>query len=113
MSQHKSLDDFLQQRIVCDTQGPLIYIGRLTQWDENGYWLAEAEVHDRSDGHSTKEMFLFDAYAAHRRGEDRMNRRTIYIDRHTVASISLLKDVTGESAAPSDFGLGTDIDALP
>lgn len=107
MSQPNSLDDFLQQRVVCDTQGPLIYIGRLTQWDQNGYWLAEAEVHDRSDGHSTKEMFLFDAYAAHRRGEDRMNRRSVFIDRGAVASISRLVDVTG------DIAPGMDPDALP
>lgn len=96
MSQRKSLDEFLNERVVCDTQGPLVYIGRLTQWDDTGYWLSEAEVHDRSDGHSTKEMFIFDACAAHRRGEDRMNRRSVFVDRQFVASISRLEDIGGD-----------------
>lgn len=106
MNKKQSLDDYLQERVVCDTQGPLIYIGVLNQWDEVGYWLSEVEVHDRSDGHSTKELFLFDASSAHRRGEDRMNRKAIFIDRQTVASISRLEDVLGSSSP-------MDTDALP
>ena len=41
-----SLEDFLDRRVVLDTQESLIFIGRLLSFDERGYWLADADVHD-------------------------------------------------------------------
>jgi len=56
-----SLDQFVGKCIVLDTSGPLVYIGLLEACDERGYWLTDADVHDRSDGHSTKEKYINDA----------------------------------------------------
>ena len=92
-----SPESFVSRRIVLDTQGPLIFIGRLEQQDAHGFWLADADVHDRSDGHSTKEMYLSDACALERAGTPRVNRRRVFVQRVAVVSVSLLDDIlTGD-----------------
>lgn len=88
-----SLQALIGQRVVLDTQGPLVYIGRLDQADERGYWLAEADVHDRADGHATKEMYLNDAVALERSGARRVNRRRVFVDARAVVGVSALADV--------------------
>jgi len=95
MNEH-TLERFLQQRVVLDTSGPWLYIGRLTQVDEQGYWLADSDVHDRSDGHSTKEMYVNDARALEAQGVRRVNRRLVFVDRRAVVSVSALADVVVE-----------------
>ncbi len=93
------LDQFVGQVVVLDTQGPLVYIGLLTGRDERGYWLTEADVHDRDEGHSTKEKYVNDASLLHRAGARQMNRRSVFVERHAVVSISLLEDVLAEGPA--------------
>ena len=54
----ETLDRYLERRVVLDTSGPMLYIGRLAAFDAAGYWLLDADVHNRSDGHSTKEEYV-------------------------------------------------------
>lgn len=88
-----SLDQFLNQRVVLDTQGPMIYIGTLAGYNERGYWLLDADVHDRSDGHSPKEVYVNEARELERTGTRRANRRRVFVERHAIISVSALRDV--------------------
>lgn len=82
--------------VVLDTQGPLIFIGVLESVEATGFWLADADVHDRTDGQSTKERYVNDAAMLHRAGARAMNRRRVFVDRQAVVSASLLDDVLAE-----------------
>ncbi|TWT40285.1 hypothetical protein RAS1_39930 [Phycisphaerae bacterium RAS1] len=95
--QHYSLDSLLNRRVVMDTQGPLIYIGTLAQVDASGYWLIDADVHDRHDGHSTKEIYINEAHELERHGSRNVNRRRVFVERAAVVSFSALDDVVAES----------------
>lgn len=88
-----SLDVFLNQRVVLDTQGPMIYIGTLAGYSDRGYWLADADVHDRSDGHSSKEVYVNEVRELERSGTRRTNRRRVFVERHAIISVSALSDV--------------------
>ncbi len=88
-----TLDDLLGRRVVLDTQGPLIYIGQLVAYDERGYWLADADVHDRGDGHSTKEDYVNRAFALEQSGTRQVNRRRVFVERSAIVSVSALDDV--------------------
>lgn len=87
------MSDYLKRRIVIDTPGPLIYIGNLEHFDERGYWLADADVHDRNDGHSGKEVYVNQAYELDKGGSRVINRKRVFVDRQIVASISALDEV--------------------
>jgi len=87
------LDDLRGRRVVLDTQGPLVYIGQLIAYDECGYWLAEADVHDRDEGHSTKESYVNQAYLLERSGTRQVNRRRVFVERSAIVSLSALDDV--------------------
>ena len=69
-----TLAAWLKRRVVLDTQGPMIYIGRLEAFDDHGYWLTEADVHDRNDGHSTKEVYLSQTHELEKNGARNINR---------------------------------------
>ena len=88
-----SLDSYLNRRVVLDTQGPLTYIGLLEAYDDRGYWLAEADVHDRHDGHSTKEAYISQVRELEKVGSRNVNRRRVFVERHCVVSVSALDDV--------------------
>jgi small nuclear ribonucleoprotein (snRNP)-like protein len=89
-----SLDMFVGRRVVLDTPGPMIYIGQLEAYDERGYWLLDADVHNRSDGHSTKEKYVSESLELERIGTPRTNRRRVFVERQAVISVSALEDVT-------------------
>ena len=86
-------ESLLNRRVVLDTQGPLLYIGRLMQVDDRGYWLIDADVHDRTDGHSGKEEYINAARELERSGSRHTNRKRVFVERHGVMSISTLEDV--------------------
>lgn len=96
MPESSHLEELLGQRVVLDTQGPLMYIGALASYDNSGYLLKDADVHDRSDGHSTKEVYLNDARELERSGARRVNRRRVFVMRSHVASVSALSDVVAD-----------------
>ncbi len=84
---------------MLDTQGPLVYIGLLEAVDERGYWLSEVDVHDRDEGHSTKEKYVNDASVLHRAGARQVNRRRVFVERSAVVSVSALEDVVADGSA--------------
>lgn len=88
-----NLDLYLNRRVVLDTSGPLIYIGLLESYDDRGYWLLNADMHDRSDGHSTKEQYVAEARDLEQEGSPRANRRRVFVERHAVISLSALEDI--------------------
>ncbi len=88
-----ALDDLLGRRVVLDTQGPLVYIGRLIAHTERGYWLDDADVHDRDEGHSTKESYVNQAYLLEQSGTRQVNRRRVFVERSAIVSLSALDDV--------------------
>lgn len=104
-----SLDDYLNVRVVLDTHGPMLFIGRLIAYDDRGYWLTDADVHDRSDGHSSKEVYVSESAKLQRAGQCRVNRRRIFVERSAVVGVSALADVADsdledvDSEAPDDL----------
>jgi small nuclear ribonucleoprotein (snRNP)-like protein len=95
-----SLDRFIGHCVVLDTQGPLVYIGLLEGYDDRGYWLVQADVHDRSEGHSTNEKYIHDACVLQREGTRAINRRRVFVERAAIVSVSALEHVlaAGEAA---------------
>jgi len=76
--------------VVLDTKSPLVYIGRLEEADEWFLVLAEVDVHDRRDSHSTKDVYLMEA----KKFGIRKNRERATVRANDVISISKLDDVT-------------------
>lgn len=93
-----SLDEFLGRRVVLDTAGTLVYLGQLIAFDEHGYWLVDADVHDRDEGHSSNEKYVNDAHLLAREGIRQMNRRRVFVERRAIVSISALDDVVADAA---------------
>ena len=99
-----NFDEFLGRCVVLDTQGPLVYIGVLAACDERGYWLADADVHDRGEGHSTKERYINDAFLLHQAGTRTVNRRRVFVERSAVVSLSALEDVVADGQVENPDG---------
>ncbi len=95
----RSIEEYIGRCIVLDTQGPLLYIGQLEAVEERGYWLVEVDVHDRDEGHSTKEKYVNDASVLHRAGARQINRRRVFVERSAVVSVSALDDVVADGEA--------------
>jgi hypothetical protein len=89
----------VNRRVVLDTQGPLLYIGQMTAFDDHGYWLVDADVHNSDDGHASKEEYVNEAHELDRRGTRHINRRRVFVERQAIVSISALDDVVTEGIA--------------
>jgi len=100
-----SLDALVNRRGVLDTQGAMIYIGCLESHNERGYWLTDADVHDRNDGHSSKELYINQAHELERTGVRRTNRRRVFVERHAIISISALDDVVSDDQTDEEGGM--------
>jgi len=85
------LSEWVGRQIVLDTAGPIVYIGTLEQINREGYWLTEADVHDRNDGQASKELYVLEV-SLH---GIRANRRRVFVMRSVVISASLLDEVIG------------------
>ena len=75
--------------IVVDTNTHYVYIGELKAASPEFIVLADADVHDASEGSSTKEMY---AVEAKRHGVQK-NRREVLVRTQHIVSISRLDDV--------------------
>ena len=84
-----AFEALLGQMIVLDTQGPLIYIGKLQQVTESALVLVEADVHDSNDSRASKDLYLVET----RDLGVRCNRSRVLVMRRQIASISLLAGV--------------------
>ncbi len=80
---------FIGEIVVLDTQGPLIYIGRLERISEVFLQLAEADVHDTNDSRASKDLYLVET----RDLGVRANRTLVIVMRAQIASVSLLREV--------------------
>jgi len=83
------LDELVGCEVVLDTGGPMIYLGRLSSYDEAGFWLENADVHNCMEGHAPREQYV----AESRRDGIRVNRNRVFVYRQKVMSISALIDV--------------------
>jgi hypothetical protein len=92
----QSLDQFVNDRVVLDTAGPIIYIGQLVSHGPEGYWLMDADMHDRNEGHSTKEQYIDEACRLEREGTRRTTRRKVFVERSAVISVSAVHDIVCE-----------------
>lgn len=88
-----SLEEYRNRRIVLDTQGPLLYIGRLLAWSDIAFWLGDADVHDCTDGHASKEEYVNEACQLARQGSHHVNRRRVFVERRAIVSLSALDEV--------------------
>lgn len=85
----EALAELVGRNVVLDTQGSILYLGRLVEVHEAGIWLEEADVHDCTEGHAGKELYL--AEAAHY--GIRVNRRRVFVLRSSILSVSAIEDV--------------------
>lgn len=95
------LNEFLNEEVVIDTDGPIVYVGTLMEVTEWGLSLADADVHDCRDGHAHKEAYLVETLA----GGVTVNRRKVVVMRRVILSVSRLNDVVVEEdpEAPYDY----------
>jgi len=84
-----SLDDLVGCEVVLDTAGPIVYLGKLVSYGQEGFWLEDADMHNANEGHATREHYIVEAA----RDGIRVNRDRIFVFRHTVISVSALSDV--------------------
>jgi hypothetical protein len=88
--QQHPLAEFLGQVVVLDTQGPLIYLGTLTEVLPAHFVLVNADVHDSNDSRATKDLYLVEV----RDLGVRINRKRVIVAAAQIASASLLSDIT-------------------
>jgi hypothetical protein len=87
-----SIDSFVGRQVVLDTAGPIMFLGTLEQVRPDGYWLRDADLRDRSEGHNTKEHYACEAKTQ----GIRANRRRLFVAAHVVISVSALDDVIAD-----------------
>lgn len=95
-----ALQEFLGETVVLDTAGTIVYIGTLRTITAGGLWLEHADVHDCSDGHANKELYVHEAKIE----GVRTNRRRVFVMRPAIISVSRLADVVQEDLDGSAHG---------
>ncbi len=83
------LDGFINKDIVLDTRGAILYLGKLAHVYEHFYELADADVHDVLEGHTSKELYIMEA----RKHGVKKNRKSVFVRKAEIVSISRLEDV--------------------
>ena len=84
-----SIEELVGFDVVLDTAGPVTYLGTLTEICPDGFWLTDADIRDRTEGHVSKERYVCEA----KDNGIRANRRRIFVFRDVVVSCSALDDV--------------------
>lgn len=88
-SDKDELTDFVDQDVVLDTRGDLIYLGRLVAVRDWFFELADADVHDLQSTRTSKELYIMES-AKH---GVRKNRASVMVRKVEVVSLSKLQDV--------------------
>jgi hypothetical protein len=85
----EALQGLIGRGVVLDTQGTILYLGKLVEVRETGLWLEDVDVHDCIEGHASKELYLIEAahYGL------RVNRRRVFVLRSSVLSVSAIEDI--------------------
>ncbi len=84
-----SIEELIGFEVVMDTAGPVSYLGTLAEICPDGFWLTDADIRDRTEGHVSKERYVCEA----KDNGIRANRRRIFVFREVVVSCSALDDV--------------------
>ena len=90
MDLREDIRDLIGHRVVIDTMGTLVYLGVLKEVTDNGYWLADSDVHDCRDGHASREVYISEAC----RDGISVNRLRVFVLGSTVCSLSRLDEVS-------------------
>lgn len=85
----KELSEFIGNIVVLDTSTPILYIGMLESVDEFFLTLTDCDVHDLSEGASSKELYCIEA----KKYGVRKNRTRAKVRKALIVSVSLLDDV--------------------
>ncbi len=88
-SERDELAHMLEQDVVLDTRGELLYIGRLAQIGEWFLTLRDADVHDLPTSRTSKEVYLIEAA----KFGIKKNRHEVMVRKSEVVSFSLLSQV--------------------
>ncbi len=85
------LAQFIGKDVVVDTDGPILYVGRLAEATPDRLVFEDVDVHYLSDGQNTgtKEIYIMDS----KKLGVRSNRKSTHLFMARVMSISLLDDV--------------------
>lgn len=83
------LKDLIGKKVVLDTAGSILYLGLLEAVTAEGFWLSDADVHDRDEGHMTKELYVIEA----RKQGITASRKRVLVMRSIVMSVSVLDDI--------------------
>jgi hypothetical protein len=83
------LESWVNQEVVLDTRGEIIYMGKLVRVLDGFFELVDADVHDVIVGRTSKELYIMDA----RKFGIKKNRARVLVRRVEVVSLSLLSDV--------------------
>ena len=75
--------------VVLDTSTPYVYLGTLKEWQEHFVVLRDVDVHDTSEGHCGKDLYVLEA----RRNGVQKNRQEVTLRKSLIVSISALEDV--------------------
>lgn len=89
VSKPDTITELLNKVVVLDTRSSYIYFGTLVSADDCFFVLDDADVHDGSEGGSTKEIYSIEA----RKFGVKQNRRKVYVRASEVISLSLMDDI--------------------
>jgi hypothetical protein len=84
-----ALDELIDKVVVVDTDGTMVFIGRLTRVASDCVVLEEADVHDCEQGYSGKELYVINACNF----GFTPNRQKVYVPRRNIVAISALDDI--------------------
>ncbi len=77
------------EAVVVDVDGPIVYIGTLTNADSEFLVMEDVDVHNLTDSPTTREKYIIDA----RQLGVRANRKKAQLRLARVVSVSRLEDV--------------------
>ncbi len=83
------LEEYLNNKIVIDSNSSWIYIGTLEKVTEYCAVLSNADAHDNNDTSTSKELYVFESRAT----GIKTNRQNVHVNLEHVVSFSLLNDV--------------------
>lgn len=85
----EKLQQYLGRQVVVDTSTSYLYIGTLTEFGDGYLLLREVDVHDTSQGSSTKERYILDS----KKYTLKTNRSEVIVFMNNVVSMSFMEDV--------------------
>lgn len=83
------LEEFLNKKIVMDSNSSWIYIGTLEKVTDHCAVLSNADAHYNDDTHTSKELYVLESKIT----GIKINRQYVYVNLSHVISFSLLDDV--------------------